>query len=466
MGTFINFLLSFGVFLYCQAFSSELLANYKLWDVVNNQILYDHSGNSRHGAPGWRYIYTDRGLSSYWEALVVALSNLPDPTERFSDLAISFWLFSKAQSSDLRVFLYTDSVQYVLNYSCFISSAGMSIYATNNPNVGQQTVGVISGWNLHTLRVHPDPATNTNTKIDYYLNLSQIYSFTMNFHPYFNFKNFILALRDFDAYTMIFYEVWVHRGFSQVNDLSSLISLNTTCNCKYHCPTSPTITCLSDYSALNNSKGLECPTSCTSINLSCDKNLNCIQTTNISCLFGLYTIATGECYFYCPNNSCVCPSLSNCSCKAGYKRVIEEVAGCISTRCVAYHKEGNHYVCDEYEEGYTYDSYGNCCACSEGYLPVSTSPIACVYLPYCLTYNKVGAYYLCSKCIVGYEIGLDGTCSECSLGYKKTSIYSIGCIFSTCSEYHKEGYSFICDIAEEGYALDLYGTCCKVKRNT
>ncbi len=46
-----------------QVKSIELLANYKLWSSVSDQLAYDFSGNSRHGRLYGNFVFTDREVT-------------------------------------------------------------------------------------------------------------------------------------------------------------------------------------------------------------------------------------------------------------------------------------------------------------------------------------------------------------------------------------------------------------------
>ena len=69
--------------------SIELVANYKFWDSVSDQIVFDASGNSRHGE--WldpNFHITDRGVDyAYFRGM--SLTSIP--VQGYSDFALSFW---------------------------------------------------------------------------------------------------------------------------------------------------------------------------------------------------------------------------------------------------------------------------------------------------------------------------------------------------------------------------------------
>jgi hypothetical protein len=106
---------------------------------------------------------------------------------------------------------------------------------------------------------------------------------------------------------MTLYEMWIHKGFSSISELSYLLSSSTTCGSIYNCPTTPSTICLPNYDKTQNIQGKTCPSTCTDISLSCDFGLNCILTSQSGCEYGLYDIQSSNCIFYCPYNSCTPP---------------------------------------------------------------------------------------------------------------------------------------------------------------
>ena len=95
-------LLSHGVF------SIELLANYKYWKSVSDQLTYDYSGNSRHGILNNDYIVTDRGLTPNIEYYFPSLMNYHNPELAkylkllgFKYLLWKFWLILWAYSGEV-----------------------------------------------------------------------------------------------------------------------------------------------------------------------------------------------------------------------------------------------------------------------------------------------------------------------------------------------------------------------------
>ena len=133
--------------------------------------------------------------------------------------------------------------------------------------------------------------------------------------------------------------MWIHRGLLNISELSSFFSSSSSCGCTYSCPTSPSTACLSNSGKLQNQAGQACPTSCTNNSQSCDASLNCIPKSKGECKYGLYDIASSECLFFCPDNSCNCSTVTDpttsiktfiCSCASGYKSISSDPPACIS----------------------------------------------------------------------------------------------------------------------------------------
>jgi hypothetical protein len=136
--------------------SIELLANYKFWDSVSNQIIYDYSGNSRHGEmlDFENIISTDRGVTNV-DGFTPALSGMSlvsTSVQGYSDFALIIWALRISDHSVLYNFISDgDSNNHFIGYD-FSSTSTALIYR----HISSLDHGAISGWNLFTIRLYPD----------------------------------------------------------------------------------------------------------------------------------------------------------------------------------------------------------------------------------------------------------------------------------------------------------------------
>lgn len=83
--------------------SLEVLANYKYWKSAGYQMIYDYSGNSRHGRLYGNYIVTDRGLVPYEFFFTDLLAYAFVPKNEYT---ISFWMLNHNQVSYSVIYFY------------------------------------------------------------------------------------------------------------------------------------------------------------------------------------------------------------------------------------------------------------------------------------------------------------------------------------------------------------------------
>ncbi len=436
------------VFLALRVAAIELVANYRLWDSVSSQIIYDYSGNSRHGKysqTNFNPVYTDRGMTTFSVMNIEVMKLTSNPVQGYSELALSLWAFRINASSYMHTYINRDQDFYSMTFYFYDSYTTVGSYSSNNFSYN---LAPITGWNLFTTKLYSNPAdpiNPTQMNLNVYSNLNYLKSFTATFLPV---KAFHIQFE-----LLIIYEIWVHTGLASLNDLNYLIYNN--------CPTSPSNLCLPGYGRFQNKNGDVCPSGCSSNNLSCDRNQDCIQHDKSSCFYGLYQLESGGCIFYCPDDSCICSLTFQCSCKEGFKKIYDEFVGCVPNYWASYHQEGNIYVFDTLDVGYSVDSNGNCCICEEDYIAVSTSPLNCIYIPNCLAYTKVGADYFCSNCKEGYRINSEGQCLECSEGYQEISRTPLQCVLKIerCIEYIQLGDVWKCKTCYSEYKLSSSGLC-------
>ncbi len=461
----------FSLFLAHEAASLELLANYKYWKSVSDQLSYDYSGNLRHAGLFWRYIVTDRGVLAN-EHFYPSFMAYRYPY--LSEYVFSFWMFNNPGTGYWRYVLYHSSHSVLLLVSLRRSSVNLEFYM-NNSLVPSKTANIpmFIGWNLHTTRVYMNSASPTRLKIEHYLNLASIHSTfldTADTNIILKYLHLGVADNGYDTQPIL-YELWIHTGFSNISELISLLSSSSSCGCTYNCATSPTTVCLPIHTKNKNKLGDLCPNNCTGNNLSCDTKSNCIPKSKSECKYGLYDLETYECLFYCPKSSCSCPSsfvngfytitTFSCSCTVGYKSISYDPPACISIHCLIYHKAGYKYVCDTTESGYFLDSLGECCICSTGFTQVSNNPLICISSSICLSHAISGGDYTCSSCALGYLKDLEGKCNKCDSNYVNVLSNPFTCILEIerCSNYTYDGTKWVCQICNEGYQLNTNQEC-------
>ncbi len=474
------------------AYSIELLANYKLWQSVSPELAYDFSGNSRHASLRDAFIVTDRGLrpSDAYKIRLMKYGFLS-----LEDYVISVWMLNYAgsgQYSYLDLYVRTDSsyfhqIRYVFDDGN-TTYTGLAYYRGGSLSSSYQISRII-GWNLHTMRIYKTPSNPGRLNINLYLNLSLVLpqtTFIDSGLPSFTMTAIILhPVRHFTTSGIIVNEVWVHRGFSTISDLNYLVSDSSHCGCEYKCPTTPSQTCLQPFDSSYNKSGQLCDSSCTSASRSCDSVItNCIPRSKAGCQYGLYDTESSECIFYCPNSSCICPSivdstvntLLSCSCKSGYKKISEYPQACISNRCLEYHKVGHGYACDNTEFGYSLNNSGECCICTSGFTQKQADPLICVNTAICLGHIISGNDYTCSSCADGYIIYNEGKCitkiDNCSeYVYVDDAWKCLKCreryflyeryinnficpqVINSCADYTIEGITPVCDACKVGFYL-------------
>jgi hypothetical protein len=389
-----------------------------------------------------------------------------------NEYTVTLWMLNfGVEYSDMPIVVYHGSEKLVIYYifyptytSCLLRK---NITDLSNTNINLR----IEGWNLNTIRFYVDPSIPNTLNIDLYRNLEPIFSSHID-SDLATINTYRINIGVSDANTtsgIIMNEVWVHQGFSVISDINYLISNSSSCGCEYKSPTTPSQTCLQAFNELYNKSGQLCDTSCTNSNLSCYSDTNCIIRSKAECQYGFYDRESLECIFYCPNNSCVCPtlvssavsSLLSCSCIAGYKKISDNPQACISNRCLEYHEVVYKYVCDTTENGYILDTSGECCVCASGFTQVQANPILCVHTSICIGHIILGGDYTCSSCSEGYTIDSDGKCNRCSPGYEAVLSNPVVCMIEieNCDEYINIAETRICSRCSEGYSIDSNGSC-------
>jgi hypothetical protein len=464
-------LLAISLILFQEIASIELLANYKYWNSASNQLTYDYSGNSRHGNLSVNCIVTDRGLSIYPAAntfYFLTLMHYKYPI--LNEYVVSLWLFSTAGNGGLNFTFYSNAGSIEFKYRFTLNNNILEIEKDKVAYISKTTtIPMFLGWNLNTLRFKRDSNIVGRANFELYRNLVISHStYLDNVEAYLNMKFIHLGIYESGSGPkFILYEIWLHTGFGNISDLSSLHSSSSTCGCAYDCPTSPTVLCLSSYDSTMNRRGDLCSTGCTSNNLSCDSSLKCIDKNKSVCQQGLYDIITLECLFYCPNNSCACQDVFvsgrtlSCNCNAGYKKISDDPPACISIRCLEYSRVGYSYSCDIAESGYILDNLGEPIQCIPSFTQASSNPLICINTSICIGYTISGGDYICSSCAVGYSIDIQGKCNECNSNYVKVNHNPFTCVIKidNCDNYIYDGINLICLECIKGYMLDIYGKC-------
>jgi hypothetical protein len=464
-------LLVFSLFLAFEASSLDMLANYKFWKSASGKLIYDYSGNSRHTSLFYDYVLTDRGLCTNTR---FSLSMMSYSYPVLNEYALSYWIFT-TQYSELQSF----SINYIggyfiYQYSIRTNTINSQIYFNQNSSSAKNTntsTSSLSGWNLHTLRLHVDPNTPGRLNFELFINLSPLYSdfYDAGTSLQLTFIRLWADQIDLNSF-IILYEMWIYKQLVDISYQSSLLSSSSNCVCSYYCPTSPSPVCLPTYGRTMNKLGNEC-TDCLSNNLSCGTSMSCILKSKSGCEYGLYDIETYECLLYCPNNSCICSGIItgefqnntkfSCSCILGYKKVSDHPPACISNRCLTYHKAGYIYICDIAESGYLLDYLGIHIQCQTGFTLARSDPIVCVNTSICIDYHLSGGDYTCSGCTFGYKLDATGKCNLCDSKYINISANPFLCAMQidNCVNHAYDGNNLICKACSEGYSINIHGEC-------
>jgi hypothetical protein len=468
---------SLASFLFCfiaiyEVSSLELLANYKYWKSVSDQLTYDYSGKSRHGSLFLDYTVTDRGLSPNAFSFA-SLMSYRYPT--LNDYTFSFWMFNNASSGQFYFNIYDDAETVGFYYVISTSSIELRFYLYVNGawmHFETTSIPMFMGWNLHTLNLNIDSTIPDRLNFTLFLNLLPLHSTSMDTGISIIFRVIHFSIQEnHSSIGLILYELWIHASFSSISEMSNFLSSSRTCGCANNCPTSPITVCLPIYDRSKNKLGQACPTNCINVGQSCDSRLNCIIKSKSVCPYGLYDIEFSECLFYCPHNSCSCPpAITNshqtlpafiCNCIIGYNKVTDDPLACVSIRCLAYHRVGYKYICTNTELGYTLDSTGDCCICGTDYTQVSTSPLICINTSICIGYILSVGDYSCSSCATGHKIDSQGKCNVCDTNYVIVRGNPLTCALKidNCSTYIYSGTNWECQKCDKGYNIDSYGLC-------
>lgn len=425
--------------------SLELQGNYRFWDSVSNQIVYDYSGKNHHGFLTGSYFFTDRGLTT--NSLASFLVETSFYASNTQEAVLSFWINCPDSETSVSIKSTTTSLSVKGVYNQKVKP--FATVLNLGTNIFSQPVQVYKEWNLYTALFN----YTSNTQIWYvklYINLQLAYSTIIGFYP-FTINQLSVDLNLSKSLKNIVYEFWWHTGLSSISDLSNLISTKGN-------PTSPKEIDLPPHNNKKNFAGKDCSTICPSS--SCDNNLKCITFPNTSCSYGLYQILTFDCLFFCPDNSCIFSTTSMeeissletlaCGCKAGYNKVSTNPPACISSFCTSYSMEGYRYICTACDSRYILDPTTNSCICRE-------DTIYQICIPNCVLYDG----NVCSICSDNYKLDSNKLCKECNTGYVLVSETPFTCVIGipNCISYTTSGYESICKQCLAGYSLDPYNHC-------
>jgi hypothetical protein len=430
----------------------ELLANYQFWDSISPNLAYDCSGQSNHGFLSSSYIHTDRGLSTS-SSLTLTISNIDFTVSPiYEELVFSMWILLTHSSTDLQLhYTSTPSATSIsIKYNSddtLIAKYGVSP-SLSFVNFNPSSPSSYSSWRFYTVRAVID-SVNSSVDMLIYINLMLEMEGSIASLPFsINSISFELGANN------IVYEAWVYKGLTSASELGIWIKYGRSCDCGDACVTSPVVACLPSYGWDKNARGESCSSDCLSYS-SCDTKGNCISDSNSNCKYGLYSLSTSDCIFYCPLDSCICDqNLHNCSCKEGFTKLSNSPLACISSHCLSYHIESSIIICDEVESNYSLTSSGECCICDSVSIPISFEPLICFNIPRCLAYIQLDSEYLCAACEEKYVIDDQGTCTLCEIGYIKINSICMKEI-EHCNQY----YDHKCRVCEEGYLLSSYFRC-------
>jgi hypothetical protein len=151
-------------------------------------------------------------------------------------------------------------------------------------------------------------------------------------------------------------------------------------------------------------------------------------------------------------------------CSGGYTQVSLNPFTCAASiyNCSLYTYNGNNWICQICNVGYSFDSNSSCSICSEGYIQISSNPFTCAASIYnCNIYTYNGITWICQTCNLGYSVDSNRNCNLCDLGYTQVSSspFTCGLEIANCVNYVRRDQEWICDTCNIGYKLDPYSKC-------
>jgi hypothetical protein len=444
---------------WCLIEGLEVVGNYKFWDSISGNMIYDYSGYHNHGKySSQNFYFTDRGIMLYGDCILEFPSRDLKEYPGYKDFTLSYWYLRKNnQISRLFFIQYTIDVIRIF-FQVTDSGTVIMVKPTLDTLLHTYTFSspdLLDKWRLYTFKVSQN-SSNTQSTITIYIDLNLITSFPVT-NASLDSQSYISIGAASHLYGIV-YEIWWHKDVSNISELDYLLVFSSGCGCSYGCVTSPITKCLPIYDGKSNYQGQSCSPICSD---SCNQDFECIDKSKVECTQGLYHRESGSCLFYCPDYSCICSSSLNCTCKIGYKKVSDDPPACIQSQCISYESKDYKYTCHECETGYILDSLGEFCVCDESFTSVSSDPLICINIPRCLAYMKEGDNYLCSICAEGYTIDSDGNCNECDTDYTKVSLEPLVCLKSieNCIEYSLIYQNIGCQKCKFGYILSSSGMC-------
>jgi hypothetical protein len=470
--------------------SLELLGNYRFWDSVSDQIVYDYSGLNHHGVFTGSYFFTDRGFTTNTVAYFVVETFFY--TSNTQEAAISFWILCPDNSTNVSIESTTEnkSVRAVYDQTANpyarLENLGTNIYS--------KKVSLYNEWNLYTSVFKLNSSTLVLLwDVNLYINLQLAYSATIQSNS-FTINRLSVGLNYSKSRKNIIYELWWHTNLN-IAELSFMISSRGN-------PTSPNEVDLPNHHHMKNSAGKDCSGICSGT--SWDNKKQCINFTSTKCKYHLYQILTLDCLVFCPDDSCICspdpftglstPETLNCGCKLGYTKVSSNPPACISSSCTSYNKVGYKYTCtacaanyildntkstcqsaipncvitvasgcSTCSDKYTFDLNGGCNKCTAGYVQVSENPFICdTLIDNCVSYTLSGNQWICSKCSPGYSLDPYYHCNLCDTGYTIHTTSPFVCIreIANCISYINITEN-TCSKCRYGYTLGCDSRCCE-----
>ncbi len=185
-------------------------------------MIYDYSGSSRPGSSFDPYLVTDRGISAY-ELYRLRLMNYAFPNK--NEYTISYWFLTRPETSHLSIIFNHDfgliQVYRSLDKIEFIASTNLKSGSISN----------LSGWNLHTANMWIDADTPTRVHFNLYRNLVNVYyNFLDLTVAYIQITSiYFINVDPIQNLGSILYEMWIHTGLVDIQELSSFISTSTSC---------------------------------------------------------------------------------------------------------------------------------------------------------------------------------------------------------------------------------------------
>jgi len=198
--------------------SLVLLGNYRFWDSVSDQIVYDYSCQNHHGALKGSYYFTDRGFTT--NSLATFVVETSYYTTHIQEAVLSFWILCPDSLTNVSAENRSDgkSSKAVYNQKANPYAALLNL----GTNIYTNKVSLYKEWNLYTSVFKLNSSTSI-WDVNLYINLQLAYSATIGSYS-FTINQLYVGLFYSISLKNIIYELWWHTNLSSIVDLSFMIS--------------------------------------------------------------------------------------------------------------------------------------------------------------------------------------------------------------------------------------------------